>query len=97
MHLETNLVLSIWNIVPFLIAVYTKWRPPSIKHKVRWSSAVIQLISREGTGMMFADISPYADLLCGVHYQDENVYVIGHRHVPKTYFVLKLHMNGEVE
>uniref|UniRef100_K1PGR1 Uncharacterized protein n=1 Tax=Magallana gigas TaxID=29159 RepID=K1PGR1_MAGGI len=62
-----------------------------------WSSAVIQMISREGTEMMFADLSSYADLLCGVHYQDENMYVIGHRHVPKRYFVLKLNMNGEVE
>lgn len=62
-----------------------------------WSSAVIQMISHEGTEMMFADLSSYADLLCGVHYQDENMYVIGHRHVPKRYFVLKLNMNGEVE
>lgn len=62
-----------------------------------WSSAVIQMISHEGTEMMFADLSSYADLLCGVHYQDENMYVIGHRHVPKRYFVLQLNMNGEVE
>lgn len=33
--------------------------------------AEVQLIPREGTGRMFADLSSHADLLFGVCYQDE--------------------------
>lgn len=56
------------------------------------SRAEIQLIPREGTGRVFADLSSYADTLCGVCYQDGKIYVIGNMH-----FILKLDMNGEVE
>lgn len=41
---------------------------------------------------MLAHLSEYADLLCGVLYQDERIYVIGDR-----YIILKVDMNGEVE
>lgn len=61
--------------------------------------AEVQLIPREGTGRMFADLSSYADFLCGVCYQDEKIYVLGDKSNPTAtqYFVLRLDMNGEVE
>lgn len=61
------------------------------------SRAEIQLIPREGTGRVFADLSSYADTLCGVCYQDGKIYVIGNMRKSSKHFILKLDMNGEVE
>ncbi|XP_052708459.1 uncharacterized protein LOC128183486 isoform X1 [Crassostrea angulata] len=52
----------------------------------------LEYISREGDTRLLADLSEYADLLCGILYQDERIYVIGDR-----YIILKVDMNGEVE
>lgn len=60
------------------------------------SRAEIQLIPREGTGRVFADLSSYADTLCGVCYQDGKIYVIGNMRKSSKHFILKLDMNGEV-
>lgn len=61
------------------------------------SRAEIQLIPREGTGRVFADLSSYADTLCEVCYQDGKIYVIGNMRKSSKHFILKLDMNGEVE
>lgn len=52
----------------------------------------IEYISRKGNTRLLADLSTHADLLCGILYQDERIYVIGDR-----YIILKVDMNGEVE
>lgn len=54
----------------------------------------VELISREGNRRLLADLSTHTDLLCGILYQDEKIYVIGHG---PDYFILKLDLNGEVE
>lgn len=61
------------------------------------ANSTVQLIPREGTGRVFADLSSYADSLCGICYQDEKIYVIGSKGELRQFFVLRLDMDGEVE
>lgn len=54
----------------------------------------VELISREGNTRMLADLSTHTKSLCGIIYQDERIYVIGHSY---KYIILKVDINGEVE
>eukprot|EP00105_Crassostrea_gigas_P017072 XP_011434707.1 PREDICTED: uncharacterized protein LOC105333431 isoform X2 [Crassostrea gigas] len=54
----------------------------------------VEYISREGNTRLLADLSMHTSLLCGILYQDERIYVIGHA---DKNIILKVDMNGEVE
>lgn len=54
----------------------------------------VEYISREGNTRVLADLSTHTYALCGILYQDERIYVIGHGN---KYIILKVDMNGEVD
>eukprot|EP00105_Crassostrea_gigas_P017067 XP_011434702.1 PREDICTED: uncharacterized protein LOC105333431 isoform X1 [Crassostrea gigas] len=54
----------------------------------------VEYISREGNTRLLADLSMHTSLLCGIIYQDERIYVIGHA---DKYIIIKVDINGEVE
>lgn len=64
---------------------------------VRISNPDVTLVSRKGDVTIFAELTSYASKLCGIVYQDDQVYVIGQTVVPQEEYIIQLNMKGEVQ
>lgn len=60
------------------------------------SQSVITLVQRTGDVRTFANLCSFAKNLFGILYQDDRIYVIGHR-APKKDFIITLNMDGVVQ
>lgn len=60
------------------------------------SQSVITLVKKTGDIRTFANLCSFAKNLFGILYQDDRIYVIGHR-APKKDFIITLNMDGVVQ
>lgn len=60
------------------------------------SQPIITLVQRTGDVRAFANLCSFAKNLLGILYQDDRIYVIGHR-TPKKDFIITLNMDGVVQ